>query len=162
MGCLRFLSPVIRFWKWDSASPFSCLCKLISFESNSKIALKFPLSHHFVPHHLWPVYSVVVRLSWWIVFCSMMFAHRVRSWRELPIRMADFGVLHRNELSGTLHGLTRVRRFQQDDAHIFCTNDQVSSLSAVSSFLACFNSFLFIHFTKTTSTFNSIVVLAFR
>jgi len=50
---------------------------------------------------------------------------RNRSWRELPIRMADFGVLHRNELSGALTGLTRVRRFQQDDAHIFCTVDQI-------------------------------------
>lgn len=48
-----------------------------------------------------------------------------RSWRELPLRLADFGVLHRNELSGALTGLTRVRRFQQDDAHIFCTTDQV-------------------------------------
>ena len=39
--------------------------------------------------------------------------------------MADFGVLHRNEISGALTGLTRVRRFQQDDAHIFCTPEQV-------------------------------------
>lgn len=62
--------------------------------------------------------------------CSLMFDHRPRSWRELPIRMADFGVLHRNELSGALTGLTRVRRFQQDDAHIFCTMDQVSTHSA--------------------------------
>ena len=54
-----------------------------------------------------------------------MFDHRPRSWRELPLRMADFGVLHRNELSGTLTGLTRVRRFQQDDAHIFCRPDQI-------------------------------------
>ncbi|XP_057300537.1 threonine--tRNA ligase 1, cytoplasmic-like isoform X2 [Hydractinia symbiolongicarpus] len=57
----------------------------------------------------------------------VMFDHRPRSWRELPLRMADFGVLHRNELSGALTGLTRVRRFQQDDAHIFCTLDQVES-----------------------------------
>lgn len=57
-----------------------------------------------------------------------MFGHRPRSWRELPLRMADFGVLHRNELSGTLSGLTRVRRFQQDDAHIFCRMDQVGLL----------------------------------
>ena len=49
-----------------------------------------------------------------------MFGHRTRSWRELPLRLADFGVLHRNEYSGALTGLTRVRRFQQDDAHIFC------------------------------------------
>ncbi|XP_007479536.1 threonine--tRNA ligase 2, cytoplasmic [Monodelphis domestica] len=55
----------------------------------------------------------------------LMFAHRPRSWREMPIRLADFGVLHRNELSGTLSGLTRVRRFQQDDAHIFCRMEQI-------------------------------------
>merc|ERR1711871_1478266 len=55
----------------------------------------------------------------------LLFGHRVRSYRELPIRVADFGVLHRNELSGALTGLTRVRRFQQDDAHIFCTSDQI-------------------------------------
>uniref|UniRef100_A0A8C8DP75 threonine--tRNA ligase n=1 Tax=Oryzias sinensis TaxID=183150 RepID=A0A8C8DP75_9TELE len=55
----------------------------------------------------------------------LVFDHRPRSWRELPLRMADFGVLHRNELSGALTGLTRVRRFQQDDAHIFCSMDQI-------------------------------------
>ncbi|XP_054160190.1 threonine--tRNA ligase 1, cytoplasmic-like [Oppia nitens] len=56
----------------------------------------------------------------------LIFDSEVRSWRELPLRLADFGVLHRNELSGALSGLTRVRRFQQDDAHIFCTVDQIS------------------------------------
>ncbi|KAM6968366.1 threonine--tRNA ligase 1, cytoplasmic [Aplochiton taeniatus] len=55
----------------------------------------------------------------------LMFEQRVRSWRELPIRWADFGALHRNELSGALGGLTRVRRFCQDDAHIFCTPEQL-------------------------------------
>uniref|UniRef100_A0A8D0WKN1 threonine--tRNA ligase n=1 Tax=Sus scrofa TaxID=9823 RepID=A0A8D0WKN1_PIG len=58
-------------------------------------------------------------------FLSLMFDHRPRSWRELPLRIADFGVLHRNELSGALTGLTRVRRFQQDDAHIFCAMEQI-------------------------------------
>jgi threonyl-tRNA synthetase len=57
----------------------------------------------------------------------LIFDHGIRSWRDLPIRMADFGVLHRNELSGALTGLTRVRRFQQDDAHIFCLPDQIKS-----------------------------------
>ncbi|XP_028150992.1 threonine--tRNA ligase 1, cytoplasmic [Diabrotica virgifera virgifera] len=57
----------------------------------------------------------------------LIFDHRIRSWRELPLRLADFGVLHRNELSGVLTGLTRVRRFQQDDAHIFCTPEQLKS-----------------------------------
>ncbi|XP_043541106.1 threonine--tRNA ligase 1, cytoplasmic-like [Chiloscyllium plagiosum] len=56
---------------------------------------------------------------------SLMYSHRPRSWRELPLRLADFGVLHRNEFSGALSGLVRVRRFQQDDAHIFCTTEQV-------------------------------------
>ena len=55
----------------------------------------------------------------------VMFGHRERSYRELPIRYADFGVLHRNEASGALTGLTRVRRFCQDDAQIFCTQDQL-------------------------------------
>lgn len=56
----------------------------------------------------------------------MLFASQQHSYKELPIRFADFGVLHRNELSGALTGLTRVRRFQQDDAHIFCRMDQVT------------------------------------
>merc|ERR1719217_426810 len=55
----------------------------------------------------------------------LMFDSRVRSYKELPLRMADFGVLHRNEASGALTGLTRVRRFQQDDGHIFCTSAQI-------------------------------------
>ncbi|GAA5858453.1 hypothetical protein JCM1840_001214 [Sporobolomyces johnsonii] len=56
---------------------------------------------------------------------ALIFASRDRSYRELPIRMADFGVLHRNEASGALTGLTRVRRFQQDDAHHFCMPEQI-------------------------------------
>ncbi|CAN0030206.1 unnamed protein product [Ectocarpus sp. 6 AP-2014] len=55
----------------------------------------------------------------------IMFSQGVKSWRELPLRYADFGVLHRNELSGALTGLTRVRRFCQDDAHVFCREDQI-------------------------------------
>ncbi|KAK1376540.1 Threonine--tRNA ligase [Heracleum sosnowskyi] len=55
----------------------------------------------------------------------LLFDNRVRSYRELPLRIADFGVLHRNEASGALTGLTRVRRFQQDDAHIFCRESQI-------------------------------------
>lgn len=55
----------------------------------------------------------------------LMFRQMQPSYKQLPIRVADFGVLHRNEFSGTLSGLTRVRRFQQDDAHIFCRVDQV-------------------------------------
>ncbi|KAL7712739.1 putative threonine--tRNA ligase [Entamoeba marina] len=55
----------------------------------------------------------------------VLYSSRKRSYRELPLRYAEFGVLHRNELSGALHGLTRVRRFVQDDAHIFCTMEQI-------------------------------------
>jgi len=55
----------------------------------------------------------------------MMFKHQLWSYRDLPLRYADFGVLHRNELSGALSGLTRVRRFCQDDAHIFARHDQI-------------------------------------
>jgi len=56
----------------------------------------------------------------------LMFKSLHRSYRELPLRFAEFGVLHRNELHGALSGLTRVRRFQQDDAHIFCRPDQIT------------------------------------
>lgn len=55
----------------------------------------------------------------------LMFDMSNRSYRDLPIRYADFGVLHRNEIRGALSGLTRVRRFQQDDSHIFCRIDQL-------------------------------------
>ena len=54
-----------------------------------------------------------------------IFSHQDMNYKDLPWRMADFGTLHRNEFSGALTGLTRVRRFQQDDAHIFCTTAQV-------------------------------------
>ena len=55
----------------------------------------------------------------------VIYNSRKRSYRDLPIRYADFGRLHRAERSGTLHGLTRVRSFSQDDAHIFCTPEQI-------------------------------------
>ncbi|MEX2465126.1 MAG: threonine--tRNA ligase [Gaiellaceae bacterium] len=55
----------------------------------------------------------------------VLYAQRARSYRELPLRLAEAGNLHRNELSGTLHGLLRVRHFVQDDAHIYCTPEQV-------------------------------------
>ena len=53
----------------------------------------------------------------------LLYKAKIRSYRELPIRFADFGVLHRNEIHGALSGLTRVRRFQQDDGHVFCRPD---------------------------------------
>lgn len=54
-----------------------------------------------------------------------IFNQGLKSYRDLPVRLAEFGVVHRNEPSGTLHGLLRARRFTQDDAHIFCTEDQL-------------------------------------
>ncbi len=54
-----------------------------------------------------------------------IFNHGLHSYRELPLRMAEFGSCHRNEPSGALHGLMRVRGFTQDDAHIFCTEEQI-------------------------------------
>lgn len=57
----------------------------------------------------------------------VMFASQEHSYRDLPIRYAEFSPLHRNEPSGSLTGLTRVRRFHQDDAHVFCRPDQISN-----------------------------------
>lgn len=66
----------------------------------------------------------------------VLYSHRNHSFRELPLRYAEFGVLHRNEYSGALSGLTRVRRFVQDDAHIFCRKDQIEQ--EVTAYLAMF------------------------
>lgn len=65
--------------------------------------------------------------------------------KELPLRFADFGVLHRNELSGALSGLTRVRRFQQDDAHIFCAVEQIENeiTKALNFFKSVYDTFGF-------------------
>jgi threonyl-tRNA synthetase len=65
---------------------------------------------------------------------AMLYLADSHSYRELPMRFADFGRLHRNERSGVTHGLTRVRSFVQDDAHIFCTLDQIGD--EINSFLS--------------------------
>ena len=57
----------------------------------------------------------------------LIYRQGIKSYRDLPLRMAEFGACHRNEPSGALHGLMRVRAFTQDDAHIFCTEDQIDS-----------------------------------
>ena len=62
-----------------------------------------------------------------------IFNQGLKSYRDLPLRMAEFGSCHRNEPSGTLHGLMRLRGFTQDDAHIFCTEDQIQT--EVSTFI---------------------------
>jgi len=56
-----------------------------------------------------------------------LFNQGLKSYRDLPEKIAEFGVVHRNEASGTLHGLMRARRFTQDDAHVFCTEDQLQA-----------------------------------
>ncbi|MDE0941366.1 MAG: threonine--tRNA ligase [Alphaproteobacteria bacterium] len=60
-----------------------------------------------------------------------IYRQRLKSYRDLPLRMAEFGACHRYEPSGALHGLMRVRAFTQDDAHIFCTEDQITSESKI-------------------------------
>jgi len=62
-----------------------------------------------------------------------IYKHSLKSYRDLPLRLAEFGSCHRNEPSGTLHGIMRVRNFVQDDAHIFCTPEQIQS--EVSAFI---------------------------
>jgi len=57
----------------------------------------------------------------------LVYKNRPKSYKELPLRLAEFGLVHRHELSGALHGLLRVRAFTQDDAHIYCTPDQIES-----------------------------------
>uniref|UniRef100_A0A8C5P445 threonine--tRNA ligase n=1 Tax=Jaculus jaculus TaxID=51337 RepID=A0A8C5P445_JACJA len=83
----------------------------------------------------------------------LMFAHRPRSWRELPVRLADFGVLHRAEASGSLGGLTRLWGFQQDDAHIFCTLDQLEAeIRGCLDFVRCVYAVLGFSFRLALST----------
>ncbi len=60
-----------------------------------------------------------------------IFRQGLRSYRELPLRMAEFGICHRYEPSGALHGIMRVRGFTQDDAHIFCTNEQIADETVI-------------------------------
>ena len=78
-----------------------------------------------------------------------VFNQGLKSYRDLPLRFAEFGSCHRNELSGALHGLMRVRAFVQDDGHIFCTEDQVQS--EVSDFID------FLHHVYLTFGFTGII-----
>uniref|UniRef100_UPI00358E2C63 threonine--tRNA ligase 1, cytoplasmic isoform X1 n=1 Tax=Myxine glutinosa TaxID=7769 RepID=UPI00358E2C63 len=118
-GFTEVISPNIYNIKlWDISGHWQHYCEnMFSFESEKEIFALKPMN---CPGH------------------CLMFDHRPRSWRELPVRFADFGALHRNELSGTLSGLTRVRRFQQDDAHIFCTMEQIEDeIKGCLDFLNC-------------------------
>ncbi|KAI8983513.1 threonyl-tRNA synthetase [Pilobolus umbonatus] len=84
----------------------------------------------------------------------LIFDSTPKSYRDLPIRLADFSPLHRNEASGALSGLTRVRRFHQDDAHIFCSEDQIASeITSCLSFVdRVYSAFQFPHYDLTLST----------
>ncbi|MCL1076841.1 threonine--tRNA ligase [Parashewanella spongiae] len=79
-----------------------------------------------------------------------IFNQGLKSYRDLPLRMAEFGCCHRNEPSGSLHGLMRVRGFTQDDAHVFCTEDQVQQEVS--------NCIEMIYDTYSTFGFNEIIV----
>ncbi|MCC5854943.1 MAG: threonine--tRNA ligase [Idiomarina sp.] len=79
-----------------------------------------------------------------------IFNQGLKSYRDLPLRMAEFGCCHRNEPSGALHGLMRVRGFTQDDAHVFCTEDQVQEEVA-----SCIR---MVYETYATFGFNEVVV----
>ena len=59
--------------------------------------------------------------------CVQVFNQGLKSYRDLPLKLSEFGKVHRYEPSGALHGLLRVRAFTQDDAHIFCSEDQITS-----------------------------------
>jgi threonyl-tRNA synthetase len=83
-----------------------------------------------------------------------VFKSRLHSYRDLPLRFAEFGCCHRNEPSGSLHGLLRVRSFVQDDAHIFCTETQIQSeVSAfIDSLYAIYQAFGFENITLKLAT----------
>ena len=87
-------------------------------------------------------------------FHFMIFNSETRSYRDLPFRMAEFGTVYRYELSGTLHGLTRVRGFTQDDAHIICTPEQIEDevISALKFSLYILRSFGLNEFKPYIST----------
>lgn len=82
-----------------------------------------------------------------------IFGHKPRSYRDLPLRIAEFGTVYRYEQSGELHGLTRVRSFTQDDAHLFCTPDQVKDefLNVLDLTMLVIKKLGFDHFTAQIS-----------
>ncbi|MTI42236.1 threonyl-tRNA synthetase [Roseibium hamelinense] len=92
-------------WTWYKENMFSVQCADKEAEDDRVFALK-PMN---CPGHV------------------QIFKHGLKSYRDLPLRMAEFGVVHRYEPSGAMHGLMRVRGFTQDDAHVFCTEDQMAA-----------------------------------
>ncbi|WP_321338015.1 threonine--tRNA ligase [Breoghania sp.] len=92
-------------WTWYKENMFSVQCADPESEDDRVFALK-PMN---CPGHV------------------QIFKHGLKSYRDLPLRMAEFGVVHRYEPSGAMHGLMRVRGFTQDDAHVFCTEEQLAA-----------------------------------
>ncbi|WP_223477981.1 threonine--tRNA ligase [Oricola indica] len=92
-------------WGWYRENMFAVTCADEEAEDSRVFALK-PMN---CPGHV------------------QLFKHGLKSYRELPIRLAEFGAVHRYEPSGALHGLMRVRGFTQDDAHVFCTEEQLEA-----------------------------------
>lgn len=84
----------------------------------------------------------------------LLYRNKTRSYRELPMRMAEFGIVHRHELSGVLYGLLRVRKFTQDDAHVFCTPNQLED-----EIIACID---FTEFILSTFGFKYKIELSTR
>ncbi|MEP3428249.1 MAG: threonine--tRNA ligase [Roseibium sp.] len=91
-------------WGWYKENMFSVQCADTEAEDDRVFALK-PMN---CPGHV------------------QIFKHGLKSYRDLPLRLSEFGVVHRYEPSGALHGLMRVRGFTQDDAHVFCTEEQMA------------------------------------
>ncbi|MET3560572.1 threonyl-tRNA synthetase [Bartonella japonica] len=100
----RSLWEISGHWGWYKENMFKTIPAAENWNNESIYALK-PMN---CPGHV------------------QIFKHGLKSYRDLPIRLAEFGVVHRYEPSGSLHGLMRVRSFTQDDAHIFCTNEQLA------------------------------------
>ena len=93
-------SPAIHYWSLDKAGR-------IKYAEEHGVSEEYLLKPMNCPHHI------------------QIYAAQPRSYRDLPVRLAEFGTVYRYEQSGELNGLTRVRGFTQDDAHLFCTEDQV-------------------------------------
>ncbi|MBX4335655.1 threonine--tRNA ligase [Bartonella raoultii] len=100
----RSLWEISGHWGWYKENMFKTIPAAEDWDSENIFALK-PMN---CPGHV------------------QIFKHGLKSYRDLPMRLAEFGVVHRYEPSGALHGLMRVRSFTQDDAHIFCTDEQLA------------------------------------
>lgn len=161
-------SPGSAFWMPQGARLYNKLCEWMRSEQRLRGFTEVMTPNMFrselfkTSAHYWTYperYSLDIEGEEWMLkpmncpgHCAI-FRHRVRSYKELPIRMSDFGVLHRKEPSGSLSGLTRVRRFVQDDGHIFCRPDQVAEeLSGALEFMKYIYGVLGLQYSFVLST----------